>query len=146
MKRFLGVLFLSMILSHTAMAVTTIPWTKEGCESVKGTWITAKSATDAGCDTAHCNGKNFCRGRVRMNWWSALIWCQSIGHRMPDLETACPNALSSGAYCANLYGPNNEDVWTSTPIDANYVYKLGHGGREPQGWIKDAQQGVICSE
>ena len=65
-------LFLAMtlILAHSALAETTIPWTKEGCESVKGTWIAAHLPDDDGCDTAHCNGMNFCTSNHgNMNWW-----------------------------------------------------------------------------
>ena len=53
MNKILGVFFLSLVISTSAQAVTTIPWTKEGCESVKGEWITAHSPDDDGCDAAH---------------------------------------------------------------------------------------------
>ncbi|MBP5344197.1 MAG: hypothetical protein J6Y85_03905 [Alphaproteobacteria bacterium] len=102
MKKNIILLALSLTFATAAHAETTIPWTKEGCESVQGTWITAHSSTDSGCDAAHCNGKNFCRSNVKMNWFSALIWCHSIGRELTDLETACPNGLASGNTCANL--------------------------------------------
>ena len=110
MKSSFLIFFLSLILSHSAMAVTNIPWTKEGCESVKGKWVTAHSATDSGCDAAPCNGRNFCRSSMTMNWWSALIWCKSIGRELTDIETACPNGLNSGRTCANLKD-RMEDQW-----------------------------------
>ena len=114
MKRLLGVLVLSLAVSHSALAVTTIPWTKEGCESVKGTWVTAHSPTDAGCDEAHCNGLNFCRSQNnQMNWWSAMIWCKSIGHKLVDLETACPGGLVQDRTCANLCKKISGWSWTN---------------------------------
>ena len=105
MKKYIEILGLGLILSCSAMADTTIPWTKEGCESVKGTWITAHSATDSGCDAAHCNGKSFCISGIRMNWWSGLIWCQSIGHQLTSFANLCPNTPVDGSMvCANIKG------------------------------------------
>ena len=125
MKKLNFVIFgalLAISLTTQALAETTIPWTKEGCESVKGTWITAHSATDEGCDTAHCNGRNFCAyggtKTMNMNWWSALIWCQSIGRELTDIETACPNGIASSSSCANLKGETRL-YWTSTPSPTN---------------------------
>jgi len=113
MKASFGVLFLSLVLSHTVIAGTNIPWTKEGCESVKGTWVTAHSPTDDGCDAAHCNGLHFCRSNVSMNWWSAMIWCKSIGHKLVDLETACPGGLVQDRTCANLCHKISGWSWTN---------------------------------
>ena len=118
MKKLNFVIFgtlLAISLATQAFAETTIPWTKEGCESVKGTWITAHSATDAGCDSAHCNGLNFCQSNVSMNWWSAFVWCKSIGHELVDLETACPKGMASGGSCANLANKVAFWTWNSAP-------------------------------
>jgi len=122
MKKVIGALFFSLVISHSALAVTNIPWTKAGCESVQGTWITAHSPTDEGCDAAHCNGKNFCRAPKPMNYWSALIWCQSIGHKLPDIETLCPSGLASGSTCANLTGRMGAEVWSTTAVNNSSQY------------------------
>ena len=106
--------FLLTAVATQALADTTIPWTKEGCESVKGTWITAHPPDDDGCDAAHCNGRNFCMGPQNVHWWGALLWCKSIGRELTDLETACPNGLASSYTCANLTG-KIRDCWTTTP-------------------------------
>ena len=135
MKKLNFVIFgalLAISLATRALAETTISWTKEGCESVKGTWITAHSPTDDGCDAAHCNGRNFCRSSQQMNWFSALIWCKSIGRELTDIETACPNAMASSSICQNLYGPNKSDFWTTTPASSTASYKLGRGGQDVQ--------------
>ena len=122
MKKYL---FLSMalILTHGAFAETTVPWTKEGCESVKGTWITAHSATDSGCDAAHCNGKSFCRGPLTTTWFSALIWCQSIGHKLVSFSNLCPGIPTefntAKNACANVSGISNVRGWTSMPSGTN---------------------------
>jgi len=145
MKSSFLIFFLSLILSHSAMAVTNIPWTKEGCNSVNGTWVTAHSPTDSGCDAAHCNGRNFCRSNVSMNWWSALIWCKSIGRELADIETACPNGLASGRTCANLKDRMGDqwarNVSTSSAISsfritANSLYD--RGGYENRDWLYPA--------
>ena len=106
-----GALMLTCLTTQT-FAETTIPWTKEGCESVKGTWITAHSPDESGCDANHCNGRNFCRSNVKMNWWSALIWCKSIGRELASIEDACPNSIST-LTCANLKGRMIRE-WTTT--------------------------------
>ena len=113
-----GALMLTCLATQ-AFAETTIPWTKAGCESVKGTWITAHSPDDDGCDAAHCNGMNFCRGPTRVNWWSALIWCKSIGRELASIEDACPNGLSSGNTCVNI---GSSWIWTSTPSGNKAAY------------------------
>ena len=117
---------LAINLTTQAFAETTIPWTKEGCESVKGTWITAHSPDESGCDAAHCNGLNFCKSPQGMNWFSALIWCKSIGRKLAEVETACPNGLASGGACANL-----KDMywcWLNMPAPGNQAYAID-GGR-----------------
>ena len=86
---------LAISLVTRALAETTIPWTKAGCESVKGKWLTAHSADEDGCDAAHCNGKNFCRSGTPMNWWSSLIFCQSIGHKLVSWENLCPGTIQA---------------------------------------------------
>ena len=150
MKKILGVLFLSVILARSAFAVTTIPWTKEGCESVKGQWITAHSATDSGCDANHCNGLTFCEQPLRVNWWSALLWCQSIGHKLVDIETACPKGLSVGA-CANLNGRVIDLGWTSTPVSgtASRSYFIrSNGNIQGDGYTERKEVGAraLCME
>ena len=123
---------LAISLVTRALAETTIPWTKEGCESVKGTWVTANAANADGCDAAHCNGKNFCVLRQTLNWWSALIWCQSIGHKLAELEEACPNGLASSGTCANLNNRshNNRCHWIATPNQSwnQYSFKANSIG------------------
>jgi len=143
MKKFLGALVLSLIVSTSAGAVTNIPWTKEGCESVKGTWITAKSATDEGCDAEHCNGINFCMGPQYVNWWSALIWCKSIGRELTDLETACPKGLASSYTCENLKGKTSVSCWTTTPAP---ILRNNGGALCPASCSYRVQSGGINSE
>ena len=116
-----GALMLTCLTTQ-AFAETTIPWTKEGCESVKGKWITAHSPDESGCDANHCNGRNFCQSPQMMNFWSAVIWCKSIGRTLAGVEDACPNGLSSGNTCANLANKFPYlRPWTSepSPKDAN---------------------------
>ena len=136
--------FLGAILSISThvWSETTIPWTKEGCESVQGTWITAHAPTDAGCDANHCNGINFCMGPKDTNLWSAIIWCKSIGRELTDLETACPNGLASSYTCENL----KEKVsicWTKTPAP---ILRNNSGATCPSGCNYRVTSGGINSE
>ena len=126
---------LAISLATQALADTTIPWTKEGCESVKGTWITAHSPDESGCEvidadtsTPMCNGKNFCRSPNGMNFWSAVIWCKSIGRTLAPLSSACPKIYPNGT-CANLKGKIssgnwNWNSWLNTPYSSNRAYVL----------------------
>ena len=132
MKKYIVILFFNLILAHSAFAETTIPWTKEGCESVKGTWITAHSPTDDGCDAAHCNGKNFCRSAQPMNWFNALIWCKSIGRTAASYEHVCPGVPigSNESPCSNLhYSGTCPNGWTSMPRgnDQAFIVSLNWG-------------------
>ena len=144
MKKYIGLLILSM-LSMYAYAGTTITWNQAGCESVGGVWVKANSATDTdkGCDSAHCNAKEFCRSPKKMNWWSAFAWCESIGAKLVDLESACPNAITNNFFCANLNGMSDK-VFTNTPY--NYagsgqiycVYSNGSMTHGANGQTKDS--------
>ena len=122
-----GALMLTCLTTQ-AFAETTIPWTKEGCESVKGTWITALAATDSGCDANHCNGMNFCAGPVGMNWFSAYIWCQSIGHKFASYNHLCPGAPTGQGPCVNIPSMSKA-FWTDIPsgtTDALIYYPNGN--------------------
>jgi len=142
MKKFLGALVLSLAVSTAALADMNIPWTKEGCESVKGAWLTAHSASDSGCDAAHCNAKNFCGSAVKVNWFSALIWCKSIGHKLASFDSMCPgNLVISGSICQNLKGietvrrANGYNYYWSTLATSN---NNAWGVRLENGLMSDA--------
>ncbi|MBP5344232.1 MAG: hypothetical protein J6Y85_04080, partial [Alphaproteobacteria bacterium] len=128
MKKNIFVLALSFTLATVAHAETTIEWTEAGCQSVGGTWITAHNASDSGCDAAHCNGRNFCRSPNPMNWFSALIWCKSIGRTLADFNHVCPGTpFVDKQICANMKGLSSSaiKVTTSMPMDNNrghYIY------------------------
>ena len=111
-----GALMLTCLTTR-ALAETTIPWTKEGCESVKGTWVTAHSPTDDGCDAAHCNGMNFCKSSAPTNLWSALVWCKSIGHKLADFTSLCPGLPpTESSQCQNMRGITGDSwAWTTMP-------------------------------
>lgn len=133
MKKNLVLLILCFLFAQKALAETTIPWTKEGCESVKGTWVTAHSATDEGCDAAHCNGVSFCQSPNTVTWWSAFTWCKGIGKKLVDLETACPNGLASSNTCANLQNILPRRAWTNVPSGTRNAYGIASSKYNPDG-------------
>jgi len=152
MKKFLSVLCLSITVSHMALADTTIPWTKAGCESVKGQWITAHSSTDSGCDAAHCNGLSFCKSPQVMTWFSALTWCKSIGHKLVDFNHLCPGIPTglngtTGA-CANVQGISSGWGWTATPRDdrKSFAITLHNGSIDYNGERNHNNVYAICAE
>ena len=126
MKKNIFLLALGLTFATMAHAETIIEWTKAGCQSVGGTWITAHNASDEGCDAAHCNSLNFCQSPQKMNFFSALIWCKSIGRNMVSFANLCPGIPSgwnsaTGA-CANAKGIDSTTVWTTLPVDASHSY------------------------
>ena len=149
MKKYIGILGLSLILSYSALADTTIPWTKEGCESAKGIWITAHTATDEGCDVNHCNGLNFCKSNTNaLDWWNALIWCQAIGHKLADAESACPNAISGNSNCPNLGIPRvSYEFWTSTiASNPQNSYLFTSSAQKPTSYRSTYKTYALCME
>ena len=106
---------MAISLAGQAFAETTIPWTKEGCESVKGKWITAK------------NGTNFCKSSQYMTWFNALIWCKSIGRNLVDFYHLCPGVPAENnthyGTCTNVYQLGyNQLAWTNMPYGTDKVF------------------------
>ena len=134
---------LAISLATRALAETTIPWTKEGCESVKGKWITAHSPTDDGCDAAHCNGLNFCRSSQDMNFWSALIWCKSIGRELVSFSNLCPGTLpevkETAGTCANATNVGTGQVITNLPIQGSRMITV----RLDNGFVTNSARGDV---
>ena len=110
MKKYL--LLTALVLATTAQADF---WSN--CTTYGGTIITAnKYGADKGgyCNdpndtnlTNNCNGKRFCIGGKKMNWWSAFTWCEAIGGKLASFTSMCPNtqAISSNTTdgeCPNL--------------------------------------------
>ena len=126
----------------------------DNCTAHGGTIITANSYGDdksgglcnAPSDpnlTKNCNGKRFCRGANKVNWWSAFTWCESIGGQLTSFEHICPGVQTiannvTGA-CPNAKGISSDWCWTSTGWKTNYalnvnlasgaVYDWGSSGR-----------------
>ncbi len=135
MKKYIGLLILCA-LSMGAQAGSQITWNQAGCEAAGGVWIQAHKASDDGCDADHCNEMTFCQSSVRLNWWSAFAWCESIGAKLVDLEHACPNGLSNNFFCANLNGRISDNVFTNVPCDyagRGQIYCVGTNGSMTHG-------------
>lgn len=144
-------LALTLILTNTTLAETTIPWTKEGCESVKGVWITAHSPTDPGCDEAHCNGLNFCESPQLMSWFNALIWCQSIGHKLVSFEHLCPGiptANNENGPCTNIKSRGVFWGWTNLPSGSKnaFTVDLVNGHIHNDGARSSASTRAVCEQ
>ncbi|MBP5344535.1 MAG: hypothetical protein J6Y85_05640 [Alphaproteobacteria bacterium] len=93
------------------------------CTTYGGTIITAnKYGDDKGglCNdpndpnlTNNCNGKKFCVGENKMNWWSAFTWCEAIGGQLASFEHMCPGTQAiDNSPCPNLKGVTLK-IWTS---------------------------------
>ena len=106
MKKYL--LLTALFLTTTAQADF---WSN--CTTYGGTIITAnKYGDDKGglCNdpndpnlTNNCNGKKFCVGENKMNWWSAFTWCDAIGGKLASFDSTCPNTQTlEGVACPNM--------------------------------------------
>ena len=123
MKKYIGVLFISLILSQTALA----EW-GANCTNNGGIIVTANSyGNDKGglcnnpSDTTlsnNCNGQSFCRSNNYMNWWSAFTWCESIGGKLASFASICPETqIAVPGTCPNLKGlSNNGTHWVQTSV------------------------------
>ena len=68
-------------------------------------WNSANCTNRGGVISSGIISGTFCRSTVKMNWWSANVWCQKHGGTLATLAVACPGTpISVGASCtANLY-------------------------------------------
>ena len=72
------------------------------------------------------DGKNYCKSKISMNWWSAHAWCAANGMKLidPDRYCACTgnekcNELVS---CPNFYQADSRHSWTATPQGSSSAY------------------------
>ena len=72
------------------------------------------------------DGKNYCKSKVTMNWWSAHAWCVANGMKLIDTNKNCActgnekcNELVS---CPNFYQTGSGECWTATPNGSTYAY------------------------
>ena len=55
----------------------------------------AKSYSCSGGKEETINNITFCKSNQVMNWLSALTWCDSIGGKLAEYDTVCPNGNCS---------------------------------------------------
>ena len=78
------------------------------------------------------DGNNYCVSQVKMNWFSAFSWCETVGGKLPTLEdcnckdcgvtpTSCPN-LRNVMVKAEVYG-----FWLSNVASSEKVYVATDG-------------------
>ncbi len=68
----------------------------------------------------------YCQSKVKMNWWSAFAWCQSIGGEVIDLTDECikPGQNNAVAACPNLTGIGSGTVWVRNVDTAKTAYSI----------------------
>ena len=140
----------------------------DNCTTYGGNIITANSyGNDKGglCNdpsdptlTNNCNGKRFCHGEKKMNWWSAFTWCEAIGGKLASWESLCPGTQPlTSITCANIKGISSKDYYgySSLGKDTDYVfevnlstgtntnYKNGYGKR---AWTAYGTFVPVCEE
>lgn len=74
------------------------------------------------------DGNNYCVSQVKMNWFSAFSWCETIGGQLPTLEDCnCKKCSSTAAMCDNLdpvSGAGGNVVWTSQNAGSDKVWTI----------------------
>ena len=88
MKKLLLILTLSIILPSVAFA-----------------------KCDGGSEKIGKNGHSYCISKKKMNWWSAVTWCEANGRSLTTMQQAC-NAQSLST-CSNLAIGTNAGAWTA---------------------------------
>lgn len=87
------------------------------------------------------DGTYYCQSRGKMNWWTALGWCQKLGLKLISYPqecncegSTCPVGTKN---CLNLTGVGSGTVWTSAPNGNERAYwvQLSNGyisGSDPR--------------
>ncbi len=101
MKKYIGMICLSVLLSTSALA--------ESCAGGSGTVITG------------LDGTRYCQSNTNVNWWSAFAWCDAIGGRLIDVTEECIKTTGTSG-CPNLTGVGKGTVWTQNVSSANSAY------------------------
>ncbi len=101
MKKYIGMICLSVLLSTSAVA--------ESCAGGSGTVVTG------------LDGTRYCQSNTNMNWWSAFAWCDAIGGQLIDITTECIKTTGTTG-CPNLTETGSALVWTQNVPSAIYAY------------------------
>lgn len=101
MKKYIGMICLSVLLSTSAVA--------ESCAGGSGTVITG------------LDGTRYCKSNITMNWWSAFAWCDAIGGQLIDITTECIKTTGTTG-CPNLTGVGDGLVWTRNVPNSVHTY------------------------
>ena len=85
--------YIILLLSLCVALPVYAEWTTENCTN-RGGYIA----------TGELNGKSFCVSKVKMNWWSANVWCQKHGGQLASATHVCPGTpLTEQRPCSNMH-------------------------------------------
>jgi len=164
MKKFIGLLVLGLLAQPTFAE-----W-GANCTNNGGTIITAnRYGNDKGglCNnpsdpgvSQNCNGKSFCVGGQKVNWWSAFTWCESIGGKLASYQDLCPTtqtaSLDTTIICDNIKGTSkNSELWgwTSLAKGDSFAFHVNFSSGKVSDGIGVAAYGrtnpnvyAVCSE
>lgn len=124
MKKYIGIICLSVLLSTSVLA--------ESCAGGSGTVV-------EGLD-----GTRYCKSNITMNWWSAFAWCDVAGGQLIDITTECIKTIGTTG-CPNLTGIGSGWVWTQNVPSAIYAYNvsLSSGAVSTSGY-RDGSNAALC--
>ena len=110
MKKILMICALCLTIATHAYA--------EGCAGGHGTVVVGN------------DGKNYCKSKVTMNWWSAHAWCAANGMKLIDTNKNCActgnEKCNEPVSCPNFYQVDFVHCWTATPQGSYYAYTINH--------------------
>ena len=66
---------------------------------------------DGGNEKAGKNGHSYCISKKKMNWWSAVTWCEANGRSLATMQQACDTQAPTT--CSNLAISVNNGAWTA---------------------------------
>ena len=80
------------------------------------------------------DGKNYCRSKIAMNWWSAHAWCEAASMDLIETSKHCSctgnEKCNEPVSCPNFYATDDgATVWTATPgsDETAFVVNLSSG-------------------
>ncbi len=78
----------------------------------------------------------FCVSKVKLNWWSAQLWCQSLGLSLASIYDLCPDWDGRDGFDVSSSTPSckrripvsgGADMWSSTAYRTSYACRASSG-------------------
>lgn len=91
----------------------------------------------------------YCLGKVWLNYWNAVAWCDAIGMQLADrTDCICTSATDcSNNKCPNFAGmlSSSEGWWSNTPSSEQNQWSFNtNGGSHFVSWARNYSAYPLC--